>query len=102
MAYDLLDICFKKNEDKAKNLLIKRVQEYGNSTPLQLAIVAHDLKFVSHLCCQKLLIKLWFGKVIPETPALRLYASIAFPPLAPVAVNFVQTKRYGQVTFFYI
>ena len=99
MAFNVLDVCFKKNEEKTKSLLIKPVQEYGNSTPLQLAIMARDLKFVSHLSCQKLLIKLWFGKVIPETSPVKLYTSMLIPLIAPMTVNFIQSKRHGQVGY---
>ena len=56
MAYEV-------DEDKAKLLLMREVPEFGNTTCLELAKIAGDLKFLGHRSVQELLTKLWFGKL---------------------------------------
>jgi len=39
------------------------VDNYGYTTPLQLAIHAHDRNFVAHPVCQNVLTAIWFGRL---------------------------------------
>jgi hypothetical protein len=67
---------------------LRKVPEFENKTALQTGISANDLDFVSQISCQRLLIKLWYNRVMPDTNKLLMYSSLAVPFLAPWLVNF--------------
>jgi hypothetical protein len=72
MALSVLNDCYSKDEEKAELLLIKKVPQFGNLTSLQVAISANDQTFVSHPCVQGLLTKIWYNKIMTDTPKLQV------------------------------
>lgn len=59
----MIDKAYEVDKDKAKLLLMREVPEFGNTTCLELAKIAYDLKFLGHRSVQELLTKLWFDKL---------------------------------------
>ena len=102
MAADILTKCYKNNDKKAEQMMIREIPEYGNSTCLQVAVAANALKVVGHACCQALLTKLWYYRLSPDNLKIYIGACLLIPPLAPflltyrenntaIAVNFVES-----------
>jgi hypothetical protein len=66
MAVKVLDKCYDANEEKAQYLLIREIKKFSDSTVLQIAVAADDLKVVAHSCTQSLLTRLWYNKIVPD------------------------------------
>lgn len=62
----MLNTAYEINSDDAKLLLMREVPEFGNSTCLQIAKLAYDINFLSHICVQELLVKIWYNKISPD------------------------------------
>lgn len=76
LACEVLQICAETDEEKVSSLLLKQAPEYGNTTSLQIAISANDKNFISHDSCQRLIIKLWLNRIIPETSRIKVKLKI--------------------------
>ena len=72
LAFGVLDMCTDQDQDKIEKLLIRQVPEFGYRTALQIAIAADALNFISHIWCQRLLTKLWFNRLIIDSPTLEV------------------------------
>ena len=59
-------------------LLLREIPEFGDSTPLEVAVLAEDKIFVSSPCCQSLLMKIWFGQISKDTPGINVKYYILF------------------------
>lgn len=68
MAISVLNDCYSRDETRAELLLIKEIPQFGNLTSLQVAASANDLTFMSQPCVQGLLTKLWYNKIMSDTP----------------------------------
>jgi len=44
-------------------LLVHETDNYGSTTPLQLAVLADHKEFVAHAACQEVLTTIWFGRI---------------------------------------
>ncbi len=88
MACETLQICNELNEEAVQSILLRQVPEYEFKTALQTGMSARDLDFISHNSCQRLLIKLWYNRIMPDTHQLLMYVCILLPPLAPWLVDF--------------
>jgi hypothetical protein len=75
MAIDVLSECHERDETKAEMVLLKKVSEFGYLTSLQIAMSAEDLTFISHPCVQGLLTKIWYNKIMPDTPKFQVCTS---------------------------
>ena len=82
LAVDVLHLCFESNPEDAQLLLLRKIPEYDNLTPLNIAIVGNNKHFISDTCCQSLLVKIWYGHVSPDSSKLKvnfwLYCLIIF------------------------
>jgi hypothetical protein len=65
-------MCYETNKKQAKLLLMREIPQLGNSTCLQIAKIANDIDFMSHPCVQECLVKIWYGKLQPDTGYLRV------------------------------
>ena len=70
MAINVLNECYIKDESNAESILLNKLPEFGDLTCLQVAVIASDLAFVSHPCVQGLLTKIWYNKIMIETPKI--------------------------------
>lgn len=94
MACETLQACSILNEDVVPNILMKKAPEFDSKTTLQAGIAAKDLNFVSHFSFQRLLVKLWFNRIGPDTKTFNLYFSMMVPFLAPFLVEY-KDKQVG-------
>ena len=69
----MLNSCFEQNADEAQLLLLREIPEFDNSTAMEVAVLAEDKFFVSSLCCQSLLMKIWFGQISKDTASLNVF-----------------------------
>lgn len=69
----MLNSCFEQNADEAQLLLLREIPEFGNSTAMEVAVLAEDKFFVSSPCCQSLLMKIWFGQISKDTAGLNVF-----------------------------
>ena len=67
MSTEILEGCFESNQDDAQLLLLREIPEYGKKSPLKVAVLADCKEFVSSQCSQSLLVKTWYGQIIPDT-----------------------------------
>lgn len=66
IAIKLIDEFYKNNAAASYLLLTRTVPEYGNTTCLEMAHLAEDMNFISHICVQELLARLWYGNLSKE------------------------------------
>jgi len=63
LAIGVLNECYSTNQHTATLLLVHKSTDYGNATPLQLAVYADNKEFVAHPACQDALTTIWFGRL---------------------------------------
>ncbi|CEF70041.1 Transient receptor potential cation channel subfamily M member 1 [Strongyloides ratti] len=81
LSLDLLDCCYRQDDDKTLQLLTYELKYWGNETNLSLAVVANNKQFIAHPCCQMLLADLWHGGMrIRSNPNLKVIIGILFFP----------------------
>lgn len=68
----MIQTAYEVDRFKARYLLMCEVAEFGDSTCLQIAKIANDLKFIGHKCVQELLEQLWYDKLSNDTSLKRV------------------------------
>ena len=58
---DILDHCYKENDDLANQLLTYELKTFSNQTCISLAHGANMRDFIAHPCCQNLITDMWMG-----------------------------------------
>ena len=61
LALDILDHCYKENDDLANQLLTYELKTFSNQTCISLAHGANMRDFIAHPCCQNLITDMWMG-----------------------------------------
>lgn len=61
LAVDLLDYCYREDDDQTKQLLECELQNWSGQTCLGLAVAANHRPLLSHPCSQIILADLWMG-----------------------------------------
>ncbi|XP_057553816.1 transient receptor potential cation channel subfamily M member 2 isoform X2 [Hippopotamus amphibius kiboko] len=81
--------CYRKDEERAQKLLVRVSEAWGNTTCLQLALEAKDMKFMSHGGIQAFLTKVWWGQLSVDNGLWRVVlCMLAFPLLYTGLVSF--------------
>lgn len=65
IAEDFLKSCYNADEEKSCEIVIRRLNLYGDLSCLQVAVDADDKSFVSQPCCDLLLNNIWFDSIQP-------------------------------------
>ena len=68
---DLLEQCFKTDDDMTLQLLTYKLEEWSDQTCLSLAVSANHRELIAHTCCQILLSEMWMGAL-----RMRKYTSL--------------------------
>jgi len=63
LVVGILSECYSSDQHKSTLLVVHQVDNYGYTTPLQLAVHAKDKNFVAHQVCQNALTAIWFGRL---------------------------------------
>uniref|UniRef100_A0AC35TMW1 LSDAT_euk domain-containing protein n=1 Tax=Rhabditophanes sp. KR3021 TaxID=114890 RepID=A0AC35TMW1_9BILA len=93
-SLDLLDCCYRADDDKTLQLLTYELKCWGNETCLSLAVVANNKQFLSHPCCQMLLADLWHGGMrIRSHSNLKVICGI----ICPFSIYFLEFKSKEEL-----
>lgn len=61
IALELLDFCYRQDDDQTKQLLTSELQNWSGQTCLSLAVTANHRPLLAHPCSQIILADLWMG-----------------------------------------
>ena len=68
MAVNILQTSHAQNQEDTELVLLREITEFGNTTCLQMAARFNQKYFISNLCCQSLLAKIWYGQIFVDVP----------------------------------
>ncbi|GAB1601203.1 transient receptor potential cation channel subfamily M member 3 isoform X4 [Argonauta hians] len=81
LALELLEHCYKVDDDYTQQLLTYELKNFSDHTCLSLAVAANHREFVAHTCCQMLLNDMWMGGLrMRKNTALKVILGIFLPP----------------------
>ncbi|XP_069123673.1 transient receptor potential cation channel subfamily M member-like 2 isoform X2 [Argopecten irradians] len=92
LAVDVLSHCYKQNKLLAHQLLVRQLNDYGNTTLLLLADAHELMDFMDHTCCQTKLNGVWKGRMALYTSTYKIIAAMVIPFLIP-AIKFTCNKN---------
>lgn len=78
LAVELLEHCYKMDDDLTEQLLTYELSNWSNQTCLSLAVSASHRDFLANTCCQILLTDMWMGGL-----RMRKYTSLKVSALYP-------------------
>ncbi|XP_071149544.1 transient receptor potential cation channel subfamily M member-like 2 [Mytilus edulis] len=95
LAYDVMTELYIKDKHKARQLLVQKVQRYGNTTLFELSQHNHLMKFVEHTACQTKLNIIWKGNILPYTS----HAKVIVAAFVPFMIQSIMIQdRKGEYT----
>ncbi|CAF3831441.1 unnamed protein product [Rotaria sordida] len=62
-AVNCIDSCYKHNERKACELILRQIPLFGNMTCAQVAVSAKSKKFLLTACFNRVMNEAWYGKL---------------------------------------
>ncbi|XP_076465905.1 transient receptor potential cation channel subfamily M member 1-like [Babylonia areolata] len=81
LALELLEHCYKLDDDYTQQLLTYEVKTFSEQTNLGLAFNANHRQFIAHTACQVLLNDLWIGGLrMRKNTSLKVMLGLFFPP----------------------
>ncbi|XP_064619053.1 transient receptor potential cation channel subfamily M member 3-like isoform X3 [Lineus longissimus] len=81
LAMDLLEHCYKQDDDVTQQLLTYELKYWSDQTCLSLAVSAVCREFIAHPCCQILLTDMWMGGLrMRKSTSMKVILGILFPP----------------------
>ncbi|KAL8572120.1 hypothetical protein ACOMHN_052917 [Nucella lapillus] len=88
LAIGVINKCYSHHEQKAQDLLIREMSNWGKATCVLIAVQADNKRFISQTACQSLLNSIWMGKMSQDNGLIRLIPSLFFFPLILCLVKF--------------
>ncbi|KAM7540375.1 hypothetical protein Aperf_G00000034164 [Anoplocephala perfoliata] len=102
-AEEVLEACYAEDNERAKMLLYRKLQEYGHSAVIRLAARGGCIHFMSHPCCQDFLSEVWMGKLSSKTTIFQLICGsvvgLVFPFILPQLMPYARDD--AQSTLLY-
>ncbi|XP_069135889.1 transient receptor potential cation channel subfamily M member-like 2 isoform X2 [Argopecten irradians] len=92
LALNILNECQEKDEKKAADLLIQRMEEWGHTTCEQIAMKTDNKHFVAHATFQSLLSSMWMGELSPLNGLTWIMVCIV-PLLQPLIPKMIRSKE---------
>ncbi|XP_053405277.1 transient receptor potential cation channel subfamily M member 3-like isoform X7 [Mercenaria mercenaria] len=81
LALELLEHCYKIDDDYTQQLLTYELKNFSDQTCLSLAVNANHREFIAHACCQQLLNDMWMGGLrMRKSTSLKVLLGIFLPP----------------------
>ena len=81
-ALELLDYCYRQDDDLAQQLLTCELSNWSRQTCLRLAFACHHRELLAHPCSQLILGDLWLGGLrTRRSTNLKIVLAILCPPL---------------------
>ncbi|XP_048236497.1 transient receptor potential cation channel subfamily M member-like 2 isoform X3 [Haliotis rufescens] len=93
LAVGVLNSCYNSDEQKAQDLLIRELENWGSATTVLIAVEADSKKFVSQTACQSLLNSIWMGKMSMDNGKILLVSSMFFFPLIWFIIRFREEEK---------
>ena len=72
LAVGVLNSCYMHDEQKAQDLLIREMNNWGRATCVLIAVQADNKRFISQTACQSLLNSIWMGKMSQDNGLIRV------------------------------
>ena len=63
LALGVLSECYSSDKRKTTLLVVHQMINYGRTTPLQLAVHAGNIQFVTHPACHNAITAIWHGRL---------------------------------------
>lgn len=89
LALDILDHCYKVDDDVTNKLLTYELKTYSKQTCMSLAHRANLRDFIAHPCCQILISDMWMG-------GLRMEKSSTYKVCAPRGRQLMRFNYYAM------
>ncbi|XP_070203392.1 transient receptor potential cation channel subfamily M member 3-like [Littorina saxatilis] len=81
LALELLEHCYKLDDDYTQQLLTYEIKTFSEQTNLGLAVGANHRQFIAHTACQVLLNDLWIGGLrMRKNTSFKVILGLFFPP----------------------
>ncbi|KAL8568792.1 hypothetical protein ACOMHN_000075 [Nucella lapillus] len=81
LALELLEHCYKMDDDYTQQLLTYEIKTFSEQTNLGLAFNANHRQFIAHTACQVLLNDLWIGGLrMRKNTSLKVILGLFLPP----------------------
>ncbi|KAK6630175.1 hypothetical protein RUM44_005731 [Polyplax serrata] len=81
IALELLDFCYRQDDDQAQQLLTCELQNWSGQTCLSLAVAANHRALLAHPCSQIILADLWMGGLrTRKNTNLKVILGLICPP----------------------
>ncbi|XP_014296022.1 transient receptor potential cation channel trpm isoform X2 [Microplitis demolitor] len=81
IALELLDYCYRQDDDQTQQLLTSELQNWSGQTCLSLAVTANHRPLLAHPCSQIILADLWMGGLrTRKNTNLKVGLGLLFPP----------------------
>ncbi|CDS40777.1 transient receptor potential cation channel [Echinococcus multilocularis] len=91
-AEEVLEACYAEDNQRARMLLYRKLQEYGHSAVIRLAARGGCIHFMSHPCCQDFLSEVWMGELSSKTTTFQLLCGavvgLVFPFILPQVMTY--------------
>ena len=94
LSLELLEHCYKIDDDYTQQLLTYELKNFSEQTCLGLAVIANHRPFIAHTCCQVLLNDLWIG-------GLRMRKNTSFKVSCPASLGMEQCGAETGTFFSY-
>ena len=72
LAIGVLNSCYTHDEQKAQDLLIREMNNWGKATCVLIAVQADNKRFISQTACQSLLHSIWMGEMLQDNGLIRV------------------------------
>lgn len=92
-AVGTLNECYNRNKRYAHTLLVRELNDWGQSTVLSLADSAELMDLMGHSCCQTKLNKIWKGKMALYTSEWKIWLTLIFQFLIPFTIKFTSDAQ---------
>ncbi|CAG2213255.1 unnamed protein product [Mytilus edulis] len=79
LAYNVMTELYCKDKSKARQLLVKKVERYGNATIFELTEHNNLMKFIGHTACQTKLNIIWKGQIATYTSHMKVMFGAFLP-----------------------
>ncbi|XP_063918520.1 transient receptor potential cation channel trpm isoform X4 [Zophobas morio] len=81
IALEVLDYCYRQDDDQTQQLLTCELQNWSGQTCLSLAVAANHRALLAHPCSQIILADLWMGGLrTRKNTNLKVIMGLLFPP----------------------
>ncbi|XP_027836600.2 transient receptor potential cation channel trpm [Aphis gossypii] len=81
ISLELLDYCYRQDDDQAQQMLTVELQNWSGQTCLSLAVAANHRALLAHPCSQIILADLWMGGLrTRKNTNIRILLGLLFPP----------------------